>query len=349
MSLPQRAKATLVTGGSGFIGLALCEALLSRGENVVAYDGSALPPRAASHFATLPGRLTAVTGDVRDTAALQLAMEEAEVDRVVTLAAITANTDRERRAARSIFDVNVGGVIATIEAAHTAGVRRVVHVSSGAVYGAAGYQTDLLVEEQTPTQPESLYGISKLTSEQTALRLGSVLGMSITVGRLGTCFGPWEHGNSSRDTPSAVLQVISKFKSGDGVLLPRPHRRDWLYSRDAAAAIACLIDDQSPAYAVYNLAAGFIWSLEDLCGELKSREPSFAWSLSSGEASNIDLYGTHDRAVMSMERLARTGFKPGYDLKAATADYLKWWETADSHANSTDGVRPGATSKMAGS
>lgn len=339
MSVPQKKNAILVTGSSGFIGLALCEALLSRGENVVAYDGAAMPPRAAALLAKLPGRLTAVRGDVRDSAALQLAMEEAAVDRVVTLAAITANTDRERRAARSIFDVNVGGVIATLEAAHAAGVRRMVHVSSGAVYGAAGYQTELLVEEQTPTEPENLYGISKLAAEHTVLRLASVLDMSITIGRLGTCFGPWEHGNASRDTPSAVLQIISKFKSGDDVILPRPHRRDWLYSRDAAGAIASLIDDPSPEYSVYNLAAGFTWSLEDLCGELESLEPSFAWNMSSAEASNIDLYGTRDRAVMSTERLARTGFKPSYDMKVAIADYLNWWEAADLQADSTDNVR----------
>ena len=68
-------------------------------------------------------------------------------------------------------------------------------------------------------------------------------------------------------------------------------------------------------------------------------EPSFAWNLSSDEASNIDLYGTRDRAVMSTERLVRTGFKPGYDMKAAIADYLKWWDAAYLPADSTGDVR----------
>jgi UDP-glucuronate 4-epimerase len=324
----QEKTATLITGGAGFIGLALCETLLTRGENVVAYDGAALPPKAVALFATLPGRLTTVGGDVRDTAALKSAMEASGVDRVVTLAAITADIERERRAARSIFDVNVGGVIATIEAAHAVGVRRMVHVSSGAVYGAAGYQTKLLVEEETPTQPENLYGITKLSAEQVVLRLASVLDMSIIIGRLGTCFGPWEHGNASRDTPSAVLQIITKYKSGEKVALPRAHRRDWLYSRDAAQAIVSLLDDPSPAHAICNLAAGFKWSLAELCHELSSRQASFAWELSPDGTGNIALYGTHDRAPMSTQRLAQAGFKPQYNMKSALSDYLQWWDMA---------------------
>lgn len=198
------------------------------------------------------------------------------------------------------------------------------HDDIGAVPG-NGLQRQV---DQQVFQPENLYGFSKLAAEQAVARLSSVLGMTITVGRLGTCFGPWEHGNSSRDTPSAVLQIIKKYKSGEKVVLPRPHRRDWLYARDAAGAIISLTDDPSPKHAIYDLAAGFKWSLEDLCRELSARAPSFAWELGSVDTGNIDLYGTRDRAAMSTQRLAETDFDPRYGLKAAVADYLEWWDAA---------------------
>ncbi len=321
----QKRGATLVTGGSGFIGLAVCEALLARGDSVVGFDIAPPPSAAARHFETLPGTFVHRPGDVRSAAEQASAMSENRVDRVVALAAITADIERERRAAGSVIEVNVVGAIATLEAARSSGIRRVVHISSGAAYGAAGYESGPLVEEVTPTQPESLYGISKLAAEQSALRLGPVFGLDVVAGRLGTCFGPWEYATGARDTPSAVLQIINRFRAGSEVVLPRPHPRDWLYSRDAAVAIMALLDAPSFQYRIYNLAAGFRWSLVDLCTKLAGIDSSFKWSLALTGTGNIDLYGNRDRAVMATDRIASTGFRPHYSLEAALPDYLAWW------------------------
>jgi UDP-glucuronate 4-epimerase len=318
----------LVTGSSGFIGLALGEALLSRGVKVVGVDLEPPPPGALKRYGELSGEFVHVKSDVGSNTVMAEAISAHNVDRIVALAAITADIDRERRAARSVIEVNVGGTIATLEAARATGVKQVIYIGSGSAYGAAGYDEPLLVEEKTPSRPESLYGISKLAAEQTALRLGDVFELDVRVGRLGTCFGPWEYATSARDTPSAVFQIVQNFRSGKPVSLPRPHPKDWLYSRDAAQAIISLLEADATAPRICNLAAGFIWSLEDLCKLLQEEDEGFAWNTAPEAAPTINLYGPRDRAPMDCTRIRDLGFAPRYDLQPAIRDYLDWLERA---------------------
>jgi UDP-glucuronate 4-epimerase len=319
---------TFVTGACGFVGLALAEHLLARGGHVVGFDLAPPRPAAARVFEALPGRFEMVTGDVRDAAALGDAIRHHRPARLVTLAAVTANADRERAAPGSIFEVNVGGVIAALAAAAGAGVARIVHASSGSVYGASGAGAALLHEDATPLRPEALYGISKMAAEAAARRLADLHGMDLVIGRLGTCFGPWEADSGVRDTLSAPLQIIDIAARGGRAVLPRPSRRDWLYVRDCAAGLAALLDRPRLPHAVYNVAAGFEGSLADWCAAIAPDHPGFAWRVAAeagpGE-SMIDCYAPYDRASMDIARIrADTGFVPRFDLAAAARDFIDW-------------------------
>lgn len=335
------ATTVLVTGASGFVGLALAEHLLARGDRVVGYDLAAPPPAARRAFAALPGRFDAVAGDVRDAAALGRVLRDHAVERIVLLAAITADAARERAMPQAILEVNVGGVLAALDAAAGAGVGRVVLGSSGSVYGAAGYATTPLDERDTPLRPEGLYGISKQAAEAAAARLAALHGIDLRTGRLGTCFGPWEAATGVRDTLSAPWQVLHHARHGRAVRLPRDSRRDWLYVRDAAAALAALLDAPSPPAPVYHLAAGFEWSLSQWCERVAAWHPGFAWRIAGDAddadgdagadgAARIDCYAPRDRAPMSIRRLrADTGFAPRFDLPEAAADFHAWLQATD--------------------
>jgi UDP-glucuronate 4-epimerase len=317
---------TLITGCSGFVGLALAEHLLAAGEDVVSYDQVMPPDRALGLWRAHPGSLIIEQGDVCDEGALRDAMIRHRPRRLVTLAAITADAERERATPKRIFEVNVGGVLAAISAAADAGVQRVLHVSSGAAYGASGREQGRLHEDRSPLLPEGLYGISKRSAEDAAKRLAALVGLPLVIGRLGTCFGPWETDSGVRDTPSAPLQALRLARQGLEVILPRDSRRDWLYVRDAAAAMTCLLAT-STRHTVYNLAAGNEWSMVQWCECVAARYPGFTWRVSdSYQSANVDYYADYDRASMDIDRLlADTDFLPGFDLEASCSDFLEWW------------------------
>jgi len=317
---------TLITGCSGFVGLALAEHLLAAGEDVLGVDLSPVPPVALAVFGALPGRFVELQGDVRDAAQLRHAMQMHRPQRVVSLAAITADAQRERLAPQAIFEVNVGGMLAAISAAADCGVSKLVHISSGSVYGATGREPALLDEVTSALAPEGLYGMSKRAAEEAAQRLAQLRGLALVIGRLGTCFGPWEADSGLRDTLSAPLQLLHAARRGEPSVLPRDSRRDWLYVRDAAQAIASLLVQGHYRYPIYNLAAGFEWRLGQWCERLQARYPNFHWHLAEpGEAASIDLYADYDRASMNVQRLRDdTGFVPRFDLAAADQDFHHW-------------------------
>lgn len=322
------APVTFITGAAGFVGLALVEHLLARGETVVGWDVAPLPEAAQRALAALPGRFTALRGDAGDAAALEAALALHRPQRLVMLAAVTAAAERERRAPEDIFAINLVAVTTALRLAAAQGVQRVLLASSGSAYGASGRLPGLLHETGTPLQPEGLYGISKVAAEAAARRLSGLLGVDLRIGRLGTCFGPWERDTGVRDTPSAPLQALRLLRAGQPVRLPRALRRDWLYVRDAAAAIAALLDAEAPTQPIYNLAAGFEWSVADWCAWL-CMQPGFEgadWAIAGeGEAANVDPYADYDRASMDITALRRdTRFAPRYDLARAGADFLDW-------------------------
>ena len=137
--------AVLITGASGFVGLALTEALLADGQSVIGLDAAPLPEAALVQFATLPGHLRSLVADACDAPAVAAAMEGA--DRMVIAAAVTAGEAREAAAPEGVIAVNVQAVATAVRLAAAAGLQRVVQVSSVAAYGAVAETAGPLTED----------------------------------------------------------------------------------------------------------------------------------------------------------------------------------------------------------
>ncbi|MGI4954596.1 MAG: NAD-dependent epimerase/dehydratase family protein [Janthinobacterium lividum] len=301
----------LVTGASGFVGLALTEALLAAGKTVVAFDAAPVPAAAAALFATLPGQHRPVLGDVRDEAALIRAMVGA--DRMIITAAVTAGTERERAAPELVIGVNVQAVATAVRLAAAAGLRRVVHLSSGAAYGATADTPGPLTEDM-PLRPSALYGITKAAGEAVALRLAELGGLDLVAVRLGACFGPWEYATGLRDTLSPQQQILLAMRAAEPVVLEADATRDWLYVRDATAGILALLDAPALTHRVYNVGTGMAWPLGAWCSALGAE-----WSV--GPAPHVRTW--NDRPSASIDRLtADTPYRPRFGAEAAAADWL---------------------------
>ena len=124
----------LVTGATGFVGLNVVEALLARGDHVVAFDAAPLPPGGDAALLEFGGRVEVVAGDVRDLEAVARAMSGC--DTLIHAAAITAGFEREQRDPHLIVDVNVKGTVNAMNAAreHEVRIIRDVLASNRSLY-----------------------------------------------------------------------------------------------------------------------------------------------------------------------------------------------------------------------
>jgi nucleoside-diphosphate-sugar epimerase len=320
----------LVTGGAGFVGLNLVEALLARGEHVVVFGReAALPDPAPAIFAKLPGRLEVIQGDVRDAAALGALFAARRIGAVFPFAAVTAGPEREAADPGLVLDVNLKGMIATLAAARDAGtVRRVVLPSSAAVYGESAYAFPVLDEVATPPVPISLYGVTKYAVERAGLRLAGLWGLDAVAARIGAAFGPWERDTGMRDTLSLHLAMVRSAQRGEAVVIPAaPPAYDWIYSRDLTDGLLALLDAKDPPHRVVNLASGLDWAPHyGACLDGLARAfPGFRWRhAAAGKAPSLRWNETKPRGVMANARAADFGWRPRHTPPEAYADYAGW-------------------------
>lgn len=315
----------LVFGGAGFVGFNISAVLLARGHAVTVFDRAGLPADAREEFAAYGDRLTAIQGDVTDVQAVQAAIAAGH-DAIVMGAAITAGPEREASDPETILRVNLLAQTPILIAARSAGVSRIVNLSSAAAYGTSAFRHDELTED-TPCDPVSLYAITKLASEKVAARLAGLWPFDIISVRLSAVFGPWERSNDVRDTPSAPAQILAALQDGRAATLSRPGVRDWIYAVDVAEAVSLLIEAPTLKHQLYNISTGREWPALQWGQELAALHPGFVCRLAeAGEAATIDLHSQADRAPLSVTRMAEEfGWRARFGCADSAADLSQWW------------------------
>jgi nucleoside-diphosphate-sugar epimerase len=170
---PKAPSRVLVTGGAGFLGINLIRFLLARGVESVSLDIAPFDYQDVEH------RVRVVNGDIRDRATVDAAMEGVEAV-VHAAAALPLYTPEE------IFSTDVTGTRIVIEAAAAAGIRRVVHISSTAVYGIPNHHP---ITEQDRLDGVGPYGQAKIQAEMIALEARG-RGMIVPILRPKSFIGP---------------------------------------------------------------------------------------------------------------------------------------------------------------
>jgi nucleoside-diphosphate-sugar epimerase len=246
----------LVTGGAGFIGSHLVEALLRRGDAVVVLDNFATGRRenlVAALKARRPGAPEAIVieGDVRDRETVRGSMTG--VTHVLHQAALSS-VPRSVVDPHSSHEVNATGTLNLLLAARDAGVARFIYASSSSAYGDSPTQPKV---ETMATGPLSPYAISKLAGEQYCRVFTSIYGLQTIALRYFNVFGPRQDPNSEYAAVvprfmTAVLGERAPTIYGDG-----RQSRDFTYIDNAVDANlkAC----EAPAAAVgraFNIACG---------------------------------------------------------------------------------------------
>ena len=266
----------LVTGGAGFIGSHLVDALLDRGAEVSMADHLHRSPKPWFAEALLRGAQLYVA-DLRDLPALRPAFAAARPEVVLHLA---AQVDVRLSVADPAFDaqVNVAGTVSVLEAAREVGARRVVMASSAAVYGDP---RDLLpTPENAPIAPLSPYGTSKAAAEWYLAQYRRLHGISTLALRMANVYGP-------RQDPHGEAGVVSIFSGlaasgaratvfGDG-----RQTRDYVFVDDVVDAwLAAAASDVTGAL---NISTGIETSVRELAEAL-----DLAYDFAPGRVGEIE-------------------------------------------------------------
>ena len=319
----------LVTGGAGFIGSNIAEALVSKG----------IPVRVLDNFSSgksgnldlgYPDFMEVLRGDIRDIDDCRKAVKGI---RYVFHHAALVSVPESVQDPRLAHDVNILGTLNMLLTAREAGVKRFILSSSSAVYGDeqelfSGEDRAVPKGEFMRPRPLSPYGVTKLAGEEFCRIFYQLYGLETVSLRYFNVFGP------RQDPSSAYGAVIPKFITallegnrpvifGDGL-----QTRDFIFVEDIVRANlhACYVP-QGVAGKVFNIARGKPLNLIDLLKDIREilrsdMDPVFA------DAREGDIRHSHADTGLSREIL---GFEPLIPIRKGLEKTIRWYELKAIH------------------
>jgi dTDP-L-rhamnose 4-epimerase len=348
---------TLVTGGAGFIGSHLVDALLARGERVRVLDN--LDPLAHSDGA--PAHLATegefLRGDLRDQAVVERALDG--VEQVFHLGGVVGNGESMVNVRRAV-DHNAGGTATLLEAVigRRERIRRLVAASSMVVYGEGSYRcaehglvhpplrTDAqlrrrewelrcpacgaVVEsaptpESAPLRPTSVYGITKRDQEELVLVLGRAYGIETVALRYLNVYGPRQALANPYTGVAAIF--AARVLNGRRPLVFEDGRqlRDLVHVSDVVrATIAAMEAPDAPGHAI-NVATGRRVRIGELAARIAAALGSGLEPLISGEFRAGDIRHCFADVTAARELL---GFEARTTLEEGLPELAAWVATA---------------------
>jgi UDP-glucose 4-epimerase len=287
----------VVTGGLGFIGAHLVQALLELGKDVAVVDNRATAPeREPGSGATL------IEADITNADQVKQALVGADL-----VFHVAGNSSGTRSVLDPRFDLetNVVGTFNVVAGSLAAGARRLLYVSSASAYGVP---RRFPIDEEHPTRPFVPYGASKLGGELTSLAMFHAAGLPVVVARPFCVYGPGENPDVALVEVTRYLRWHLNGRPIEVVGDPERKTRDFVHVDDVVSALL-LIADRAPAGEVYNVGSGTEVSMRELAtiiGDVTGRPSTVTEILEITQ----DTY----RLVASIAKLRGLGFAPRVSL-----------------------------------
>lgn len=318
-------KKVLVTGGAGFIGSNLCEALLNLGNKVICFDNFATGKKENISGLLSHENFTLVVGDIRNFEDCFKVTKG--VDYVLHQAAL-GSVPRSIKDPITSNEVNVGGFVNMLKAASDNKVKRFVYAASSSTYGDS---ESLPKIEDTIGKPLSPYAVTKYVNELYADVFAKTYGIDTIGLRYFNVFG------RKQDPDGAYAAVIPKFVgqfmkgespviNGDGNF-----SRDFTYIDNVIQAniLALMSEDKDAVNTVYNVAFGDRNTLNDLVKYLKMYLTEFDANIANieikyGPNRAGDIPHSHASIDKAKELL---NYQPEFSLQKGLKEAVKWyWE-----------------------
>jgi UDP-glucose 4-epimerase len=313
-----RSRTVCVTGGAGFIGSHVADAMLAQGHRVLIVDDLS-----SGRKENLPAAAEFHQLDVRSPEAAALIRDSG----VEVLVHHAAQMDVRRSVADPVHDasVNIVGTLNLLEAGRRGSLRQVVFASTGgAMYGE---QERYPADEGHPARPLSPYGVAKLSVERYLYFFHVEYGMDAVALRYANVYGPRQNPHGEAGVVAIFLDRLLSGReaviNGDGL-----QTRDYVYVADVVAANLAAIG--RPGFAVYNVGTGRETTVVDLYRILAD-----AVGIARPAAHGPTKAGEQRRSVITSDLLAKDlGVRPQVRLEDGLGRTAAWF--AERHAS----VRP---------
>ncbi len=304
----------LVTGGAGFIGSHLADALLERGDDVVVIDD--LSTGSHDH---VPRNAELVEADVADAEAVRSAFEGRRFDAVVHIAgqaSISKSFDNPENDLR----VNVVGTLNVIDQMVAHGVSRLVYASSMTAYGEP--QT-IPTPESEPCIPISYYGVTKYAAERYVQVAGARTDVELSVTSL-RMFNVFGEGQSLTNPYQGVLAIfIGNVLRGEPITIHSDGKqtRDFVYIGDVVDAWLRVLADPGTRGGVYNVGSGRETTIAELAQAVVRAFGHDEWEIHTGPEQRGDLR----RSCADVNALEQaTGWRPHTSLDEGMRRTIDW-------------------------
>jgi UDP-glucose 4-epimerase len=306
--MQSRRHSCVVLGGGGFLGLNLCRRLMASGHRVRAFGHRGLFPAEL-------GGADLLQGDFSDRAAITSAIQGAEVAFHLIHSTVpnSANLDMAADVRQNLLPS-----LAFFDLARSAGVKRVVFLSSGGtIYG---HPMQIPTEETAPTEPITAYGISKLAIEKYLALYQRLYGLDYRILRVANPFGPFQVAVKGQGLIAEIIwRAMNRERIevwGDGSIV-----RDFIFVDDVIDAVEIAACDGSDER-IFNIGSGTGRSIRQVLAAIEHSLPSkldIAWK---GERA-VDV----PVSILSVTRARdKLGWAPKTSFESGIVKTIAWWK-----------------------
>lgn len=303
-----------VTGGAGFLGRHLVNALISRGDSVTIFDNfSVANPHSLED---IKDQVDIVKGSLASAEEVDKAIVQASPDAILHLGAV-ASTALALDHPTLTVSVNLVGTINVLEAIRKYEIPCGLSLSSEEAYGPYYYEP---CDESHPLNPASAYGITKMAAEKYCDYYFTLHGLSMVSVRAGWVYGP------GYPRTRIEVKVIRNAINGRKTIFPNggDHRMDFIWVGDFVQGMLCLLDVPKLRYRIYNLASGMGYSAAQVVDVIRKLMPEVNAEIGPGLLEYIPGFPMPQKGALDIARIhSDTGYWPKVSIEQGLNLYIE--------------------------